>query len=77
MLLVGKTEKMIDLMKLIVSGIYKIFLSLGFAMIIISYHEIPVYLFHYHILRNGEIILALTDIFHDRGPNTCFFHYFT
>ena len=73
--LVGETEKMIDFMEFVISGIYKKFFSLRSAMIIISRHQILMYFFCNDIFRYSKIIVALADIFYDGRPYSCFFMY--
>ena len=58
---------MISLVVFVVTGIHKILFALRFTVITVSHHQVPVYLFFYSIFGNCKCILALSNIFYDRG----------
>lgn len=67
---------MIRLMKLVVSGICKVFLTLWFAVIAVRHHQIPMYIFFDNIFRYRKTVLTFADIFDDLCINTCLFLHF-
>ena len=67
---------MICFVKFIIPGIQKVFFPLWFTVVAVSHHQIPVYIFFYHILGRIKGVLALSNVLNDRSAYSGLFFYF-
>ena len=67
---------MICFVKFIIPGIQKVFFPLWFTVVAGSHHQIPVYIFFYHILGRIKGVLALSNVLNDRSAYSGLFFYF-
>ena len=68
---------MISLVKLIISGIHKIFFLLRSTVITVCHHQVPMYIFDNSVSCRSKRILALSNVADDTGISTTLFLYFT
>ena len=76
-LFIGKLQKMVSLMVLIVPRVNKILLTLWFAVIAVRHHQIPVDILCYGIFWHIKCILTLPYIFNYRCLYASFFQNFS
>ena len=67
---------MICFVKFVIPGIQKVFFPLWFTVVAVSHHQIPVYIFFYHILGRIKGVLALSNVLDDRSAYSGLFFYF-
>ena len=68
---------MISLVKLIISGIHKIFFLLRSTVITVCHHQVPMYIFDNSVSCRSKRILALPNVADDTGISATLFLYFT
>ena len=68
---------MISLVKLIISGIHKIFFLLRSTVITVCHHQVPMYIFDNSVPCRSKRILALSNVADDTGISATLFLYFT
>ncbi len=76
LLFIGKLQQMICFVKFVIPGIQKVFFPLWFTVVAVSHHQIPVYIFFYHILGRIKGVLALSNVLNDRSAYSGLFFYF-